>query len=41
MSGLLGLPVLPRATAPLVDANSSSVETHGKRHAPLTDLLVN
>jgi hypothetical protein len=40
MSGLLGLPVLPLATAPRVLANTSLAETHGKHHAPLTDLLV-
>jgi hypothetical protein len=41
MSGLIGLPVLPLATAPLVLTSTSSAETHGTHHTRLTDLLVN
>jgi hypothetical protein len=40
MSGLLGLSVLPLATAPLVLTITSSAETHEKHHAPQTNLLV-
>jgi hypothetical protein len=40
MLDLLGLLVLPLATAPRVLANTSSTETPRKHHAPLTNLLV-
>jgi hypothetical protein len=40
MSGLLELPVLPLATAPLLLASTSSAETQETHHALLTGLLV-
>ena len=40
MLGLLGLLVPPLAIDLRVLADTSSAETHGKRHAPLIDLLV-